>query len=288
MSVEIVKPAAELIPTKDLSNYAQSINELAESTEKLVALGEQAKQFTSIKDKDEYKKAAAVLADVRSIKKHGEQKVGPYLDLLNQAAKHVRQYRTDYEEKVAEIEDFLVPHLAEFNRLEAEAAKKEEDAKNDQLRKEAAEKAAEAKREADKKADEERQRQLRQINTAARSGEIGKREAVNLKKKVEETTEQAKQDNSMQAKETVFNAPQVRVRPDVPHQSGLRKVTNWFWEMVDITQVPREKLYPNKDKDGKYDTAKFPKITELVKETKDKAKAEKACPGIRVWSKDRV
>lgn len=288
-SVEIVSQLEhELVPQKELSNYAKAVTELAESTEKLDGLAEQAKQYAVIGSKEDFTKAATILSEVRSMKKQGEFKIGPFVDMLNTAVKHVRQYRNDYEAKVKSIDDSLNAQLADWNRREAEAAQKEEDEKNAKLRKEAADRAAEQKRLADKQAEEDRKKKQKEIDAQARAGEIKKREAADLKKKADEEAARTKQANAQQAQVTAADVHEVRVLPDVPKVSGLRKQTYWHWKLSDITKVPREMLYPTKRDDGTYDTAKFPSITQMVSKTKDKRKAESACPGIVVWSDDRV
>jgi hypothetical protein len=71
--------------------------------------------------------------------------------------------------------------------------------------------------------------------------------------------------------------------------AGQRARAPWIWKMKNIEKVPRELLYPLPGADGTYDVAKFPRITAMVKEEQDKAKAEaKAGGGITAWQDDRV
>jgi hypothetical protein len=278
----------EIIPRSELSNYKQSVLDLELQSKELDALGVQALQFTTIRTKDEANAAAAILSQIRSRKKIPGFKIDPFLDIIKRVANHVREIRDNLDAKIKGLDEPLAQKIADFDRREKAAAQKEEDEKNAVRRKEAADKAAADKREADWKAEEERQARQREINAAAKAGDVGKREAAQLKKQADEDADKIMQQNAQKAVVAATDVKDVKVKADIPRGIGLRRVTRWFWRVTDITKIPREKLYPSKQQDGTYDTAKFPAITELVNSEKNKAKAEAACPGIEVWSKETV
>jgi hypothetical protein len=84
-----------------------------------------------------------------------------------------------------------------------------------------------------------------------RRGEIGKREAEQLKLEV----------------------PKVTVKPSIPIISGVQSRRNWTFEIVDARLIP-----------DRFWVVDAQAIGRMVRETKDKALAEKSCPGIIVRS----
>ena len=91
----------------------------------------------------------------------------------------------------------------------------------------------------------------REVNAQLRKGEIGKREAEQLKLEV----------------------PKVTVKPSIPTISGVQSRRNWTFEIVDARLIP-----------DKFWIVDVQAIGRMVRETKDKALAEKTCPGIIVRS----
>jgi hypothetical protein len=91
----------------------------------------------------------------------------------------------------------------------------------------------------------------REVNAQLRKGEIGKREAEQLKLEV----------------------PKVTVKPSIPTMQGVQSRRNWTFEIVYARLIP-----------DRFWVVDAQAIGRMVRETKDKALAEKTCPGIRVFS----
>src|SRR6516164_11053791 len=114
---------------------------------------------------------------------------------------------------------------------------------------EAERRAAEAEEE--RLQDEAQKAREKEVNAQLRKGEIGKREAEQLKLEV----------------------PKVTVKPSIPTMSGVQSRRNWTFEIVNENLIP-ERFWRIDEQ----------AIGEMVRKTKDKALAEKTCPGIIVRS----
>ena len=94
----------------------------------------------------------------------------------------------------------------------------------------------------------------KEVAAQLRRGEIGKREAAqNLASGV--------------------GVPRVTVKPSIPTISGVQSRRNWTFEIVDARLIP-----------DRFWVVDSQAIGRMVRETKDKALAEKTCPGIIVRS----
>jgi len=91
----------------------------------------------------------------------------------------------------------------------------------------------------------------KEVAAQLRRGEIGKREAEQLKLEV----------------------PKVMVKPSIPTMQGIQSRRNWTFEIVDARLIP-----------DRFWVVDSQAIGRMVRETKDKALAEKTCPGIIVRS----
>jgi len=91
----------------------------------------------------------------------------------------------------------------------------------------------------------------KEVAAQLRRGEIGKREAEQMKLEV----------------------PKVTVKPSIPTMQGIQSRRNWTFEIVDARLIP-----------DRFWVVDAQAIGRMVRETKDKALAEKTCPGIRVFS----
>jgi hypothetical protein len=99
--------------------------------------------------------------------------------------------------------------------------------------------------------DEAQKAREKEVNAQLRKGEIGKREAEQMKLEV----------------------PKVTVKPSIPTMQGVQSRRNWTFEIVDARLIP-----------DRFWVVDSQAIGRMVRETKDKALAEKTCPGIIVRS----
>lgn len=134
-------------------------------------------------------------------------------------------------------------------------------------------KADEEKREAEKLAVETRKKRVAEINQHLAIGKIGKREAARLLKLAGADEEAAKQNAAAQAEETAKAAPVVQVKPNIPTVAGTVSRQNWKFRIVDANKIPHLFLMPDEVRIGR-----------MVRDIKDKQKAEVECPGIEVWA----
>lgn len=139
-------------------------------------------------------------------------------------------------------------HWEELERRNAEAEQR-------RLQEEENKKAAE-------RAAAERTAQEKHIAQQLKKGEIGKRDAENLRGI-------AKADEIF-ARQAV---PQVKVAPTIPTVQGVQSRRRWTFKVVDPYKIPRAYLCPAMETIGA-----------MVREKKNAEEAEKTCPGIKVWS----
>jgi hypothetical protein len=68
-------------------------------------------------------------------------------------------------------------------------------------------------------------------------------------------------------------APEIKVLPNIPAVAGTSARRNWKFRIVDPSKIPARYLMPDEISIG-----------QMVRNTKDKKKAEAECAGIEVWS----
>ena len=192
-----------------------------------------------------------------------------YDHLRNQKAKWVERYAGPIETVAKKAEAWK----AEERRL----AQVEQDRINEQAHLTAAAKAAEEKRIADAKAEEDRKARQKEIDKQRASGELKAREAAKLKKEADERAEAERKLNAEQHAKTAAEVQPVTVAPAVPKVAGIKGRVNWKFEIVTPALIPVTFRVPDEVAIG-----------QMVRATKDKASAEKQCPGIRVWSEDGI
>ena len=119
---------------------------------------------------------------------------------------------------------------------------------------------------------ETRKKRVAEINQHLAIGKIGKREAARLLKLAGADEEAAKQNAAAQAEETAKAAPVVQVKPNIPTVAGTVSRQNWKFRIVDANKIPHLFLMPDEVRIGR-----------MVRDIKDKQKAEVECPGIEVF-----
>ena len=65
----------------------------------------------------------------------------------------------------------------------------------------------------------------------------------------------------------------VQVKPNIPTVAGTVSRQNWKFRIVDANKIPHLFLMPDEVRIGR-----------MVRDIKDKQKAEVECPGIEVWA----
>jgi hypothetical protein len=248
---EIVQPAqVSIIPPTDLPNLQNALAEMEHEAAILPELRAKAKDIL-ITDASTYAEAGQMLARVREFKKVPDFKLGQFLSRARRVVDWLRTEQNKHVNAAEEIDGVLKGKMAEYKRKETAAAFAEQQRINEERRK-----AAEAQAEADRKARE------KEIAKQVKTGEVGKREAQQLRKQADADAEAAK-----------VNVPEAHVAPSIPKVSGVVMRTNWKFEVVDAARIPHKFCKPDEVAIGQH-----------VRLIKDKERAEKEIPGIRCWS----
>ncbi len=253
MATEPKAPSA-IIPAMDTQGLELALSSLQQETLILPELKAQAEAM-KVETPQQYAEAGELLVRVRSIRKIGAFKLGPFEEIVKRVSAFLKTERTKHEAQVDVIDASLSGKMAEFKRKEREAAAQEAARENERRRSEA-----------QKKAEEDRKAREKEIEKQRKAGELSKREAERQKKEVaQETAAQA------------LDVKEVTVDPNVPKIAGLKQRVNWYFRVVDASKLPRHFLRVD-------DVA----IGQEVRRIKDKARAEAAILGIEVWSEDSV
>lgn len=229
-----------------------------------------------VTNSEDYAATLGFLKELRTYKKAVGFEKDPGIDSAKQHLDFLREDKAKHIRPLDAIDKVAAQKAADWKENERLAAAAEERRVNEQRRRDAAENAAADRRAAEAAAEAERKRRQKVIDDARKSGEVGKREANKLAKEVAERAERDKK-AAREAEEAAANVKDVKVKADIPTVAGTMGRTNWKFRVVNPDLVPRAYLHPNEVAIGG-----------MVRNTKDKRKAEAKCPGIEVWSKDAV
>ncbi len=254
---------------------------------KLAVLREHANSIV-VSDALSYEQACQIALEGRAEIKAIGFVLDPGIESASRHLDMLRNHKNQFVNQLSPIIYTASKKAADWKAEERRKAEAEEARLNEQRRIEAQRKATEDLQAAKAQAAADRKRREAEIAEAQKAGEIKAREAERLKKQAAEDHARAKEQAKQAAQAAAENVPQVKVEPAVPKVAGIKARVNWHWKMKQIDLVPRQFLYPLTDGNGQYDPEKFPRIGRMVRETKDKAKAEAAIPGIEVWSEDAV
>lgn len=214
-----------------------------ELEKKVMALPARVKREIQVKDQDSLSRANQGLLYIKKLKKEIKETFRP----IKEKAKATLKEATAQEKR------FLAP-LEEPEEYLREEVKNYLD-KQERIRKEAEEKAQKEKEEAEKKLKELEDEKLKAALEAEERGDKDEAERI-----LNETPEKSSQ---------ILTPAPIRK----PQTEGIHTRTNWKFEVVDISKVPRE-----------YMMADNRKINLTVQALKE----ETQIPGIRVWPESSV
>lgn len=204
-----------------------------------------------------------------------------FAETIRSAKAHLDTIKNELKGHVVEAEEIIsiAEKKAEAYRAEEKRlADAEQKRLNDEAARAAQVKAEQDKREAEKAAAEKKRTTIAEVNQLLAAGRIGKREAAKRLKEAGAEEEAAIQSAAAVAEEQkAAPPPQIKVAPSIPKVAGIKGRTNWKFKITDETKIPR--LYCTPDEVA---------IGNMVRATKDKAKAEALIPGIEVWSEESV
>jgi membrane protein involved in colicin uptake len=168
-----------------------------------------------------------------------------------------------------------------WKREERRKAEEEQRRIREEQRIAAEKQAATERAEREKQAAEERKRREAEIAAAQKAGELRKREAERLAKEAREAEERerkrAAEDAAKRQAEAAAEAAKIKVEPSIPKVAGIKARVNWKFRIVDASKLRRTYLQADEVKIGA-----------MVRNIKDKAKAEAECPGIEVYTEDSI
>ena len=249
--------------------------EIAVITDKVSILRQEAAEIVVV-NQDDYTVALRFVKNLRAYKKDVGFKLDPGIHSAKEHLSFLREEKAKHIRPIDEIDKAVSARAGLWREQERKAAEAEEKRVNEERRRVAAEE-AERVRIADERAAEDRRKQReKEIKQAQKSGELGKRDANRLAKEAAEQAERDKEQARRDA-EAAAQVKDVKVKPSIPKMSGIMGRTNWKFRIVDPRLVPRKFLKPDEVAIGG-----------MVRNKKDKTKAETECPGIEVWSGDSV
>jgi len=236
-----------------------------------------------VRDANEYAAVAQRLIRIRALKKQIGYLLDPGIQSATAHLNELREGKARYVRQIDELDATASRPAEDWKRREREAEQSEERRINEQRRVEAARVAEEERKAAIAEADRQRKIRLKEIEAA----DLKRGEANKLRKQAEEEAERKKQQAVTDAEAAKANVQDVTVKPNVPTVAGVRAHVNWKFKMKDENKLmdafreQRMELRP-------FVEANLVEIGRMVRETKDKTKAEARCPGIEVWSEDAI
>lgn len=291
MEAEIVKaPPAQIEQTK----LQDAQLKLAEEASIIAARKQEVLdkyKFIELGDKASYRAAGAIRTEIKAKYKVGGFLIDPLLSVVKQVGDFLRGERTTHENACDEVVELIDKSLKDYDNREETARKAEEDRINAENKLKADQAAAETKRRLDEQAEEDRKAHERNIASAVEAGELGKRQANELLKKVETQTQERKQEATTVAQKVAQNVKQVKVKADIPHVVGRRNVTYYYAEVSDPQPVltAYETAIVNEDHDRadflrQFITVDAQKVSEYARSTKNNEKVQQDIPGAKAWS----
>lgn len=249
--------------------------EIAIITDRVAILRREAEAIVVITQED-YTGSLAFVKRLRAYKKDVGFKLNPGIHSAKEHYDFLREERDKHIRPIDEIDKAVSAKASGWREQERKAAEAEQERVNADRRRVAAEQAEKQRKADEAEAERIRKKQQKEIEAAKKSGEIGAREAKRLEKDAAAQAERDKEQARKEA-ETAAQVKDVKVKPSIPKMAGIKGRTNWKFRVVDPKRIPRKFLMPD-------DVV----IGGMVRNRKDKERAEAECPGIEVWSEDSV
>ena len=258
-----------------MGNSETHQKEIAVITDKVELLRKEAEAIVVV-TQDDYTTALTFIKDLRAYKKDVGFKLDPGIHSAKEHYNFLREEKNKHIRPIDEIDKAVSARAGLWREQERKKSEAEQERVNAERRRVAAEEAERVRIAAEREADSRRKQQEEEIEQARKSGEFGKRDANRLAKEAGEQAERDKEQARRDA-EAAAQVKDVKVKPSIPKMSGIMGRTNWKFRIVDPKLVPRKFLKPDEVAIGG-----------MVRNKKDKTKAETECPGIEVWSEDGV
>lgn len=250
-----------------------SKNTALEELNKKLALLKGRAEALRVVDQPTYIEAAQLKLEIQAYQKAVKFQTRPEIEILTEQLR-----KAQAEEKMLLFPADQMLATTESKRktwMEEERRKAEEEQRriNEERRIEAARKAEEERKERERQAEVDRKAREKEIEAARKAGEIKAREAERLKKEAAAAQERERIRAAEDAKTAAVNVQEIRVKPSIPTVAGVKNQVYWKFRIIDPKLIPPRFQMPNEVDIGR-----------MVRDTKDKAKAEAECPGIEVYS----
>lgn len=253
---------------QQLMTTEQQLSELNKRVGQLVARG----KSIAVKDQSTCLAEKEFEVQVKSYEKAVEQYADGDIQMAKEHLANLQAAKKMLLAPVLEILESCKRSRKQWEENERRAAEAEQRRINEENRRLAAEKAEEERQERERQAFAERRQQELEADKLRKAGEISKREADKLKKEAVAQEERQRQQAADDAKLQAQVAP-VEVKASIPTLQGTQSRRNWKFKVTHKSIIPRQYTMPD-----------MVAIGQMVRDEKDKDKAEALCPGIEVWS----
>lgn len=226
-----------------------------------------------VRDQDTYRSAMDLALTARKYVKDVKSKLQPGIDSARDHLNELRNQMAAYTSPAEQIDSVVTNKAKAWAEEERRKAEAEQRRLQEEARIAAQKKADEERRERERQTEIDRKQREKEIAEARKNGELKAREAARLQKEAAAESEREKQRAQEEAARQVAEVPQVEVKADIPVVAGVAARRNWKFKIVDARRIPGVFLVPDEVAIG-----------QMVRNAKDKRKAEFMCPGIEVWS----
>lgn len=226
-----------------------------------------------VRDADSYRECCEGKAEAQKYIKDAGFELDPGIFKAKEVLDHLRNQKAKFVDPAKVIVDTFAKKAEDYRTEEKRKADEEQRREQERVRVETERKAAEERRAEEARIAADAKERQAMIDKAREAGEVGKREAARLAKQAEEDAARMRENAKKQEVLTAAAVPVVKVEASIPRVAGSKNQTYWKFRVVDEMKIPRAFLMPNEAGIGK-----------MVRDTKEKAAAEAACPGIEVWS----
>jgi len=297
MNTEIVKPGVAIVPRPNLEGVETAIAKLSIDTEKLVPLKAKADALNAKGalnwTADDCQAAKLLELDVRNIKKAAGLLLDPYWEVVKSVSDTLGNYYKGHEGPADAIDKSLKDNVKIFETEEKRRADIETKRLNDERLAAEQKKAADERKERERLAKEAKDKKIKEIKAAHKSGEIGKREYIRMLREAgaaeEAAIEQAAADAEAQVQAVKDNP--VTAKADIRAVAGVPSRTNYKAEVLDFDQLLyayvatfakptnlERRMYLRK-----FIMANEQKIGEEARGVKDSKKMSTCIPGVRFY-----
>jgi hypothetical protein len=278
----------EVLPSTELQGLSEALGELYRArTLDLPELAAAARRWV-IKTPADYINAGGDLKKIDNIDDMGENNLRPFLNKVNEVRTFLLGAIKSHRITTGEARKPLADKMAEFNRLAEEARLREQREIDEHNRIKAQEEAARIRKQEEEAAKERKILRVAEIKIMLRRKECTKKQAEKWLREANATEEADVLKAEEAAEQIAANPVQQVVQSNRVAVAGISARAPLVWRVVDIDAIPRHLLYPNRNKDGEFVCADFPRITQAVKNAKTPEAAMKEVPGIEVKREHRV